>query len=729
MSKTFIFTVTTGRSGTGYLTRLLSENLVDADVHHERLGYQAFGVDTPDASHFTLFNSVGNVVQVRDFWRQKLTRIAKTPADTYAEISHFNAKAGLIENLGGLHKHGEVHLILLYRDPLATLRSFHNRHDFANLGFTWLFALDPGYPNKIVPADEHLKLGAAGAAYWYIQEMTARSAYYERLSADLPGVYTHRFDLEGLADRAGANDLLQQLGVDRTPDLIMPERQNATEVWQLDKHDERLLQQVIQQLGTDCRALGEAYFNSGRRLSQPDHLRKQTTTIVISPTAARTPDNNDSVQRARQLVTDGSYAEARPILEILARQTPPSVAVLELLGATLYYLGDLDAAHERLAAAYEIDPVFGSIRVNLAATLLRLDRADDALIYALEANVAAPDDGQAWLALGNAHAARGEPDLAAAALERALTIDQEDIDALSTLNKTCFDANRVDAALVYGERALRARDRRFSAAFEDLAHRFELRLKTARSRRSGRNVIAFTLWGDKPIYTEGMVQNAGLARDLYAGWECRLYHDGSVKSDLLDRLVGLDVACVRVNPTQEQLMGTFWRFLASDDPEVDRFVCRDADARLSARERAAVAAWEESEYPFHIIRDHPIHVDLMLAGLWGGMSGLLPALEPIARALYAGQAHRWHDQEFLSRVVWPLIRDHTLIHDSDYRLFDAKPFPIARPADSWRHIGGAVPVSQQTIVVKPQQLGVAKPTAGRASDKARRTVRVKPPAD
>ena len=111
MSKTFIFTVTTGRSGTGYLTRLLSENLVDAEVHHERLGYQAFGVDTPDASHFTLFNSVGNVVQVQDFWRQKLT-----------EISHFNAKAGLIENLGGLHEHGDVHLIVLYRDPLATLR-------------------------------------------------------------------------------------------------------------------------------------------------------------------------------------------------------------------------------------------------------------------------------------------------------------------------------------------------------------------------------------------------------------------------------------------------------------------------------------------------------------------------------------------------------------------------------------------------------------------------------
>jgi hypothetical protein len=82
------------------------------------------------------------------------------------QISHFNAKAGLIENLDVLRDYGDIHIILLHRDPLATLRRFHNRHDFANLGFTWLFALDPRYSNKIVPADEHLKLGAAGAAYW-----------------------------------------------------------------------------------------------------------------------------------------------------------------------------------------------------------------------------------------------------------------------------------------------------------------------------------------------------------------------------------------------------------------------------------------------------------------------------------------------------------------------------------------------------------------------------------
>ena len=728
MSKTFIFTVTTGRSGTGYLTRLLSENLVDAEVHHERLGYQAFGVDTPDASHFTLFNSVGNVVQVQNFWRQKLTRIAKTLADSYAEISHFNAKAGLIENLGGLYEHGDVHLIVLYRDPLATLRSFHNRHDFANLGFTWLFALDPRYPNKIVPADEHRKFGAAGAAYWYIQEMTARSAYYDRLVADIPGVHTHRVDIEELTDRAGVDDLLQQLCVDARPEFIIPERANATETWRLTTQDETLLQEIVQQLDTNCTALGEAYFDSGCRLAQPDHVSTQTTTVVISRNPAGATDNRDSLQRARQLVTDGSYAKARPILEMLAKQTPSDVAVLELLGVALYYLGDLEAAQERLAAAHNIDSDFGTIRANLAEILIRLGRADDAFAYAQEATVAAPDDALAWRSLGNAHSARNEPDLAVPALERALAIDGNDVSTLAGLNTNCFHANRIDAALKFGARALIEKDTLSRKVFPELTNRFNLRLSATPRRNSGRNVIAFALWGDKLIYTEGMVQNAAFARELYGGWECRLYHNGSVTAELIDRLAKLDVVCVRVNDTQERLMGTFWRFLASDDREVGRFVCRDADSHLSERERAAVAAWERSDRPFHVIRDHPIHIELMLAGLWGGIAGVLPPLEPIASTLYGGQAHRWHDQEFLGRIVWPLIHDHTLIHDSDYDLFNAAPFPIPRPVDSWRHIGGAVSISQQTLVVKPKGIRAGKLTAKKRRIELDGTIKTKPRA-
>jgi len=36
------------------------------------------------------------------------------------------------------------------------------------------------------------------------------------------------------------------------------------------------------------------------------------------------------------------------------------------------------------------------------------------------------------------------------------------------------------------------------------------------------------------------------------------------------------------------IAGMFWRFLVADDPTVDRFIIRDSDSRLNARERFAV---------------------------------------------------------------------------------------------------------------------------------------------
>ena len=42
---------------------------------------------------------------------------------------------------------------------------------------------------------------------------------------------------------------------------------------------------------------------------------------------------------------------------------------------------------------------------------------------------------------------------------------------------------------------------------------------------------------------------------------------------------------------------------------------RDADSRPSSREWAAVNEWMESGYSAHIMRDHPAHKIVMMAGI------------------------------------------------------------------------------------------------------------------
>lgn len=267
MPRQFLFPLTTGRSGTVFLTELLRLNWTGAEVHHERLAYETLGVDSPDASHLTNFNSVGNVEHVRAFWLQKLARVMDSPADRYAEVSHFLFKAGLVENIAPLTEVGEVHLVILTREAFKIQWSYVNRFEFANFGFTWLFALDPRYPNTIVKAEPFMQHGPAGTSLWYVHEVFARAEYYARLTATNPRIHIHRADLSEITRPEGAARLLSELGQPMTPDAVrMPPRQNATKAVMFDEKMENFCRRLAK--GTPLRSaeIAEAYWNTGKRL-------------------------------------------------------------------------------------------------------------------------------------------------------------------------------------------------------------------------------------------------------------------------------------------------------------------------------------------------------------------------------------------------------------------------------------------------------------------------------
>lgn len=264
----FVFPITTGRSGTVFLTELLRMNRPDAEVHHERLGFTRLGVDTPDASHFTFFNSVGNVPHVQAFWQRKLGRILENGKPAYAEISHFLVKAGLIENIAPLLDAGRVDLVVLTRDPAKILWSLTNRFEFANPGFTWLFYLDARYPNVILNSAPFAKHGAPGKALWYIHEMLARAAYYEQLAAEEPRLRIHRVDLSEITRQAGAARLLKALGWTNAAQTVrMPPRKNETKTWHFGEDMRRNCQRLAESARADHATLAAQYIASGRRLA------------------------------------------------------------------------------------------------------------------------------------------------------------------------------------------------------------------------------------------------------------------------------------------------------------------------------------------------------------------------------------------------------------------------------------------------------------------------------
>jgi len=157
----------------------------------------------------------------------------------------------------------------------------------------------------------------------------------------------------------------------------------------------------------------------------------------------------------------------------------------------------------------------------------------------------------------------------------------------------------------------------------------------------GRKVISMSLYGKDPRYTWGVIRNAQLVPVYLPEWTLRVYVTAdpapsklAVPPRIINKLQLLGAEIVTV-PTLNSTEPRNWRLLAVIDEQLDYFLVRDADARLSEREAAAVREWvattekTESRAVIHCIRDHPKHANQTIVdGLWGGRPRLLLDLLP-----------------------------------------------------------------------------------------------------
>jgi len=303
-----------------------------------------------------------------------------------------------------------------------------------------------------------------------------------------------------------------------------------------------------------------------------------------------------------------------------------------------------------------------------------------------------PNFAQGWSLLGALLKTAQRLDEAIAAFRAALAI-QEDIPTRNALIIALYSSDQIDAAIAEGLQNLQSKDaqamQHFAASpFHNVG--LTLSSRSFNPKLPHRNVIAFSLWGDDPTYVHGAIVNARIAPHLYYGWTTRFYCDNSVPADALDELRKNGAQVILIEDAALKTIRPLWRFLVSDDPEVDWFICRDADSRLNAQELIAVESWLRSGKPFHVMRDHIYHMELMLAGMWGGKAGVLPNLREMILGNPQYFNDRFGDQAFLMNLVWPLIRDHVCVHDSYYRFRDSQDFPHAYRLPRPVHVGGAI---------------------------------------
>lgn len=198
------------------------------------------------------------------------------------------------------------------------------------------------------------------------------------------------------------------------------------------------------------------------------------------------------------------------------------------------------------------------------------------------------------------------------------------------------------------------------------------------------NAIAYSLYGRNPKYCIGAIKNVQLAARFYPGWKVFLYVDWTVPSEVIAKLKALGAEIVMVN--DPVIDGLFWRFWINDMPGVDRYIIRDSDSRIGQREVDADNAWIASGKSFHVMRDHPHHDTAILGGVWGAKRGAVNDMTGLINR-WEGTKHGYDsDQEFLRRVVWPMVKDDSIQHDSCLRekWAGSIPFPTRLPYNNPR---------------------------------------------
>jgi hypothetical protein len=207
-------------------------------------------------------------------------------------------------------------------------------------------------------------------------------------------------------------------------------------------------------------------------------------------------------------------------------------------------------------------------------------------------------------------------------------------------------------------------------------------------------LISYSLFGTNQRYITPLIINAKTVKDYYPNWIIRVYHDDTVNTETLSVLTSLNVDLVDTNDSyvkKYNLAPKFWRFLPILENNIDVIIFRDSDSVFSKREEELVKIWLNSEFDFHIIRDHQLHIAPIMAGMFGVKKDGFGLFKDrlLSNPILTSKNSYNSDQLFLADKLFPKIQKNVLINTS-YFAYSSENFVKISKSSTSSHFIGAI---------------------------------------
>jgi len=241
---------------------------------------------------------------------------------------------------------------------------------------------------------------------------------------------------------------------------------------------------------------------------------------------------------------------------------------------------------------------------------------------------------------------------------------------------------------------------------------FTCQLYNVFKRGINQKIISFSLYGKQEHFYNKLKYLVEQIELFYPNWTIRIYHDDSIYSEII-----CDLECTKKNidfcninklPVKNtftqiwnvtKMHAMIWRWLPIGDSFADMFISRDLDSFIIKRELDSVNYWLfNTSLSGHIIRDNKGHSIEILGGLWGlhmkrnrnlasNIFNLILSKKLIRMYNIKLNNRKMFDQYFLREIIYPLLKNTSLVHDSYHCLKykDSLPFPNKR--DGFNYVG------------------------------------------